>query len=279
MIMTEVLPPTPGDTALITKSGALVALRSVGGAWRVLDDINAGDPAPSLAGLPEMDDFDGPPRPGAVRIRIGSVDYELAGGELSRYAPDGELLSSVALPMDPLIAAVHRAGPGAVSRFEHFSRQRQHLQCLAYDERRNRIIAWAWLLPGWVMAIGLDGAIEWATVPTIDCCNFVCLLPREDVVVHLSSCGSQVTFISGDGATQAVRKFEAPPTSIYPDGEGGVVVAFVEGGIAGFDVLGAQKWALDCPRVRSVVADAGVLYAVMSTGPGLLEVNALEVGE
>lgn len=271
----EFAPPTPGEAVLITKNGVLAARRPAGGDWRLLDGVNARDAASSIAELAEVDESDGSSRAGA--LRIGSVDYSLTDGALSRYAPDGELLSSVALALDPLIAAIHRAAPASVSRFEHLSHQLKQTQCLAYDERRDRIIAWAWSMPGWVMAIGLDGTIEWVTVPTIECCNNVCLLPQEDVVVHLGSCGSRVTFISGDGATQDVRKFEIAPTSIYPDGEGGVVVTFLDSRIAGFDGFGTQKWTLDCPPLRRAIVDAGVLYAVMCPGPGRFEVSAFEL--
>lgn len=271
----EFAPPTPGESVLITKNGAIAARRSAAGAWRLLDSVNAGDAAPSFAEVVEVGDSAESLR--GCGVRIGSVDYSLTDGALSRYARDGELLSSVALPMDPLIAAMQQSGPAAVGRFEHSSHHLKQTQPIAYDERRNRIIAWAWSLPGWVMAVGLDGAIEWVTVPTIECCNFVCLLPREDVIVHLSGCGNRVTFISGDGATRGVRRFEASPTSIYPDCEGGVVVTFVGGGMAGFDALGTQKWTLDCPRVERAIVEAGVIYAVVSPGPGRLEASAFEL--
>lgn len=259
---------------IITKNGVLAARRPAGGDWRLLDDVDSGDAVPSIAEVVEEGDSDGSLR--GVDVRIGSLDYSLTDGALSRYALDGELLSSVALPMEPLVAAMHRAGSAALARFEHASHYVKRTQPLAYDERRNRLISWWWLLPGWVMAIGLDGAIEWVTVPTIECCNSVCLLPRADVIVHLSGCGHRVTFISGDGAIQDVRKFEASPASIYPDGEGGVVVSFAEGGMAGFDALGTQKWTLDCPPIRRAIVNAGVLYAVMCPGPGRFEVSAFE---
>jgi hypothetical protein len=271
----EYAPPSIAESVLIAKNGAIAARRLAGGAWRGVDSVNAGDAAPSVWEGVEVGDSDGSPHRGGVRI--GSVDYALTDGALSRYARDGELLSRVALPMDPFIAAMRQAGPAAVSRFEHFSGQLKQAQPLVYDERHNRIIAWTWSLPGWVMAVGLDGAIAWVTVPTIECCNFVCLLPREDVIVHLSSCGNRVTFISGDGGTQGARKVQASPTSICPDCEGGVVVTFVEGGMAGFDALGTQKWALDCPQVKRAIVEAGVIYAVLSPGPGRLEASAFDL--
>lgn len=46
-------------------------------------------------------------------------------------------------------------------------------------------------------AISLDGAIEWVTLPTIECCNFVRLLPPEDMIVQMSGCGRRARGSSG----------------------------------------------------------------------------------
>ena len=267
--------PVPRGSVLVTKTGALAAHRPPGGAWRLFDDVDHADATAAIAKLSEASDPAG--RPPAGAIRIGAVDYALTGTTLSRFAWDGTLLSSVVLSPEPLTAALHRAGPAAVARFEHMHPSRRYPRDLTHDRRRNRIIAWAWSMPGWVIALGLDGAIEWATIPTIECCNFVRLLPREDTIVQMASCGRRLTFISGDGATLGVRDFDVAPTSFFVDGEGGVVVAFVDGGIARFDALGVQHWTFDCPWVREAVIEEGVMYAVTSPERGLLEVNAFDL--
>ncbi len=128
-----------------------------------------------------------------------------------------------------------------------------------------------------VSAIGLDGALEWVTVPTIECCNHVQLLPREDLIVHGSSCGRRLTFISGDGDTRAVHDLDEAPMSLFADGEGGAIVGFVDGGLAACDAGGKKKWTFDCPPVRRGIVESGVMYAVMVVKPGLLEVSAFEL--
>lgn len=277
LTMTRLAPPIPRGSVLITRDGVLAAHRPTDGPWRILDYGDAAGAMSSIAALSEVADSGEPSRAGAVRI--GSIDYVLAGNTLCRYSPHGELLSSVAISTDPLIEALRRAGPAAMARFHAILPRLRYPRDLIYDQCRNRIVAWAWSMPGWVIAIGLDGAIEWITVPTIECCNFVRLLPQEDMIVHLSSCGHRITFISGVGTTRGVRDFDQGPTSFFANGEGGVVVAFVERGIVGCDAVGALQWTLDCPRVERGIVEEGVMYAVMSPKPGLLEVNAFDLEE
>ena len=134
LTVNEVAPPTLAESVLIAKNGAIAARRLAGGAWGLPDGVNAGDAAPSVGEGVEGGDSDGSLPGGGVRI--GSVDYSLTDGALSRRARDGELLSSVALPVDPLIAAMQKSGPAAVSRFERFSHYLKQTQPVAYDERR-----------------------------------------------------------------------------------------------------------------------------------------------
>ena len=268
--------PVSRGSVLITKAGLLAAHRPPDGAWRLTDSVDPGEVTASIAAPSEWGHSSRQSRTGA--LRIGLVDFALVGSTLSRFASDGTLLSRVDLPVDTWRAAMYRTGPAAVARFRHFFRA-QKTWDLTHDLRRDRIIAWAWAIPGWVSAISLDGALEWVTVPTIDCCNFVRLLPREDLVAPMSSCGRRLTFISGDGETRGVRDFDEAPTAFFADGEGGMIVGFVAGGLAACAADGKQKWTLDCQQVRNGIVDGGVMYVVTAVEPGLLEVNALDLDE
>ena len=103
---------------------------------------------------------------------------------------------------------------------------------LVLDGFGPRLLASAALMPALVMAVNLEGAVEWMTLAGPECCNFPCLVPRSDRILHASSCGRTVTALSDQGVI--LHQSRLPP-EIWP-------FLFVPDGRDGGCILGADRF-------------------------------------
>ena len=195
-------------------------------------------------------------------IWVEPFAYALFGHHLHRYDDADRVITRVSIPRTPFQPHVQRHP--WLSRWPEGVVYPGKLD-LHHDPYRHRLIAHNWTLPAWMMAIGLEGEIEWVTLLGDACCNAICFL-GDSVIVHTSSCGGRLSFLSPDGVVFQTQQLEKAPGYAFPDG-GRQVCVTVGDQLHGFDACGVLQWTLDVPGIERAVAHAGVIYAV-TEGPG-----------
>jgi hypothetical protein len=265
------------DFILLDGDGNEKTRRLVSGSWEIIGWTERGEPLTAVDGPSTTDNCRD--RFPSETIWVEGAGYAHFEGHLYRYDIDATLVSRVRITEAPFRAMLKESGgrlsdgpPEAVDGLVSLR------GCyLIHDQLHGRLIATKWSMPAWVVALGLDGAIHWLALPSIGCCNYSCLVPSQDVVAHLSACGSRLTLLGGSGEVLRTRDFEQSPVSVFPDGGGGVCVQFIEGGITAFDVTGEPRWNLEVPGIRRAFVHDRVLYAVRPKTIGTLEIKAFDL--
>jgi hypothetical protein len=263
-----------GALVILDGRGGLVSRREVGGAWELVGWDGGGEML--LAG-----DQAGEPDAGPVRFPPGTVwvdgaGYALLAGELHRLDGEGAIVDSTPIPEEPFRARWAEAQsppwPDSFVAGDEWA--------LVHDRRRQRLLATSWALPAWTMAIGLDGAVEWVALMGTRCCNFRCLvLDEPDVLVHGSSCGQRLSFMTPAGEIFRRHDVQHPIGDLFAAGPGRVAAALQDWGVMSFDGKGDPGWAVETAGTREAISDGDVLYLVSAAAAeGLLAVGAHRTG-
>jgi hypothetical protein len=197
--------------------------------------------------------------------------YALFEHHLHRYDDAGNAISRVPIPRAPFerefeqrpvgLRSDWTTGPDMRSDWAVFP---AHFD-LDHDPHRGRLIANNWSMLAWTMALSFDGAIEWISLVGDACCNDLCYL-GDDVIVHTSSCGGRLSFMSPDGRVFRTQDLGTmPPGPAFLDGRDGVCIV-TDDRISGFDGRGESRWILELAQIEQAIAHAGMLY-VVTVGP------------
>ena len=92
-------------------------------------------------------------------------------------------------------------------------------------------------------------------------------------MVHASSCGNRVSFVSPDG-TVVRTHVVAGASRVFPNDRDGVCVT-TSNAIHAFDLRGEPSWTMDVPNLNAATARDGRLYTV--SGDTRLEVSAFDL--
>lgn len=205
--------------------------------------------------------------------------HAVAGGNLVRFDAGGTIVAEVAIPEAPLREKW---------RQENAPHWPEDLVAgtdwdLVADVRRGRLLATSWALPAWVVAIALDGAMEWAALLGVRCCNFRCLVlaaaeRADDTLVHASSCGQRLSFLRPDGVVFRTHDLQHPPDELFSPREGEVAVPLQGWGVLAFDARGEPTWAVEAPGAQAAAGQGGILQVVTRQPAGQLELRAFDVG-
>jgi hypothetical protein len=265
------------DFILLDGDGNERNRRLVGGRWEIVGWTEGGEPLTAVDGPSTTDNCRDRFPSGTVWVE--GAGYALFEGHLHRYDIDATLVSSVRIPEAPFRAKLKESGGRMIDWPPEFVDGLVSLRScyLIHDQRHGRLIAANMSMPAWVVALGLDGAIHWLALPSIECCNYTCLVPSRDVVAHLSSCGNRLTLLGGSGEVLRTRDFEQSPVHVFPDGGGGFCVQFIDGGITAFDVQGEPRWNLEVPGIGREFVHERVLYIVRPRTIDTLEIKAFDL--
>ena len=94
-----------------------------------------------------------------------------------------------------------------------------------------------------------------------------------DSIVHASSCGQQLSFLTTGGHVLRAHGIDELSMAL-PDGQDGVC-ATTTSSVKGFDATGEQRWSLDIPNLTGATIHDGVLYAL--GGEAGLEISAFSL--
>jgi hypothetical protein len=98
---------------------------------------------------------------------------------------------------------------------------------LALNPHDGNLVGSCLIHPAIVLCADRKGALLWAAFIGPNCCNFPCLFPRPDRILHCSSCGQCVTSLDRDGKTvgRLLLQSDDLPIDFISDGkEGGCVL-------------------------------------------------------
>lgn len=242
--------------------------------WTHLESVPVGGTRPSLRSLggcgtgtcPTRDDE----KPKERGTRVGPSWYRLHGGRLRQCDADGEERSSVPVSPDPFLALQ----PIAEATFPDMAFAIPELikigiraeYSLQWDDRRSRFIAHHPMTMAFVAALRLDGTIDWVRLLHPMCCSWLHRL-GDDVMVHTSSCGSQLTVLSQDGAILRQHRLRQSPWGALPDRDRGVCL-WSPDEIQGFDAYGEPRWTIELPGIEEVRVHDGRIHALTKPNKG-----------
>jgi len=196
--------------------------------------------------------------------------YSFHERHLHRYDAVGNLLAKTAISRERF-DAVCRQRPDLATLPDML--KFPHQFDLEYHPQTQSFLASFWSMPAWTMGLRLDGTVDWVTLTGDGCCNDACL-GGDSVLVHASSCGNRVSFVSPDGTILRTRDFYGA-SRVFPNDRDGVCVT-TSNAIHGFDLRGEPSWTLEVPNLKAATARDGTLYTV--SGDTRLEVSAFDIG-
>jgi hypothetical protein len=209
--------------------------------------------------------------PGASPTRLGEFGYALGEGELLRFETDAVPVSrtpillelfarqrervsrSFADPTDERVRAVIDEKISGWYRSVH----------LGVDRARERLIAIG-QVPPWLASIRTDGAVDWVMIvgKFTDCCNWVGTVSHDGTLVHVSSCGQRITFITAQGEILSAHDVEGHPGALTTEGRDIAYVTFPGEGVAAYRPNKGHVGSVEIPGVTAAAVRDGVLYCV-----------------
>jgi hypothetical protein len=207
--------------------------------------------------------------PGVPLTRVGEFWYALERRELVRFAADGTLVSRTPIRLDLFARELRRA-------FAHPTDNQLNAMIdakisnwdrsvyLRADSARKRLLAIGQSIPPWLAAIRTDGAIDWVLIAgkITGCCNWAGVVSRDGTLVHVSSCGQRVTFISAAGAILSAHDVEGFPGVLSTEGRDIAYVTFPDEGIAAYRPNAGHVGSVSIPGVIVAQVRDGVFYCV-----------------
>jgi hypothetical protein len=194
---------------------------------------------------------------------VESFKYSFHDFHLHRCDQAGRLVDKVPISRELFRARLLEAGVLPAYRSDKFLEFSSAL-ALCYNPRRRRLIAYGSAIHGWVMSLQLDGTPEWLVLPSITCCNSICLV-GDEVTVQVSSCGRRVSFLAVDGSV--IRSHDVHGHTALSNDRGTVFVIGYDALFA-FDHVGEPLWKLDIADIQIAALRDTVLYAVTSAADG-----------
>ena len=197
--------------------------------------------------------------------------YQLRDNHLYRYDETGELAEKVPVPIEPFRAALRELckTDQAIDKYLRFT-QHFTLRC---HPRRPCLIAFGTGLHGWLMRLRPDGTLEWLAAQGPGCCNSICFV-GDEVIVHTSSCGRRVSFVSVDGVVFRSHELDV---SRSVSNDQGAVFAIAFDAIRAFDPGGEPTWRLDLAGITAADVRGTTLY-VVTRASQVLVLTAFDVG-
>ena len=165
---------------------------------------------------------------GLSPLRIGDRTYDVSRGSLNILNEQGTVIKSTAIPVDEMTPdwrqQVDDKWTSYLGKTSDGVLSQDHSWYKVFDETHQRILASNQMMPGWVMAADLEGAVQWLTLTGPECCNFACVIGSEDRIFHGSSCGRRLTILAKDGTllSKTVMPEEWWPYMFISDGNQGV---------------------------------------------------------
>jgi hypothetical protein len=212
------------------------------------------------------------PAPGYSLPRVGEFGYALEDGALLQFAADETLVSRTPIPLD--LFARHRDPLRRWFRNptdEHVSAmidakisEWYRGVYLCADPARGRLLAIGMSNPPWLVRLRTDGTVDWVLIVGrfTDCCNWAGVVSRDGALVHVSSCGKRVTFITAAGEIVSAHDLPDCPIGLSTEGRDVAYVTFWDEGVAAYRPNQGHIGSVDIPGLRAAEVRDGVVYCV-----------------
>jgi hypothetical protein len=211
------------------------------------------------------------PAPGASLARLGEFGYVLGEGELLRFEADEMPVSRTPILLELFARQRERLSRSFADPTGERMRAVVDEQIsgwyrsvyLGVDRARERLIAIG-QFPPWLASIRTDGTVDWVMIvgKFTGCCNWVGVVSHDGTLVHVSSCGQRITFITAQGEILSAHDVEGYPGALTTEGRDIAYVTFPGEGVAAYRPNKGHVGSIEIPGVTAAEVRDGVLYCV-----------------